>query len=130
MKLAAALILMSLTESAFSAADNAELTRMSSRFAPTEIRVDTSHLSPGDKSALAELVRAARILDDIFLDQLWNGNHAMLAKLKQDTSPLGHARLAYSGSTKDPGPISTGTPQSSRASRPRNQRAPISTLRI
>jgi hypothetical protein len=93
---------MSLTESAFSAADNAELSRMSSRFAPTEIRVDTSHLSPGDKSALAELVRAARIFDDIFLDQLWSGNHAMLDKLKQDTSPLGHARLAYFWLNKGP----------------------------
>jgi hypothetical protein len=91
---AAVLIIMSLTETAFSA-DLAELHRMSSRFAPTDIRVDISHLTPGDRSALVELIRAARIFDDIFMDQLWSGNHALLEKLKQDRSELGRARLQY-----------------------------------
>jgi hypothetical protein len=86
----------------FSAADLAELNRMSARFAPTEIRVDTSHLSAGDQKALAELVRAARILDDIFIDQLWSGSHTLLAKLKEDHSPLGRARLQYFWLNKGP----------------------------
>ena len=103
MKTAAAiLIVMTLSETAYSAADLAELNRMSSRFAPTEIPADTSHLSPGDRSALAELVRAARILDDIFMDQLWSGNHALLAKLKEDHSALGRARLQYFWLNKGP----------------------------
>jgi hypothetical protein len=102
MKSLAALIAMTLAETAFSAADLAELNRMSSRFAPTEIRVDISHLSPGDRSALIELVRAARVLDDIFIDQLWSGGHAMLEKLKQDHSELGRARLEYFWRNKGP----------------------------
>jgi hypothetical protein len=103
MKFATAiLIAMSMTEAALAAADLPELNRMSSRFAATEIRVDTSHLSPGDKSALGELVRAARILDDIFMDQLWAGGHALLDKLKADSSPLGRARLNYFWLNKGP----------------------------
>src|SRR2546429_652604 len=93
---------MSTSESAFPAADINELNRMSARFAPTEIRVDLSHLSPGDRSALTDLVRAARILDDIFIDQLWSGGHALLEKLKQDRSELGRARLQYFWLNKGP----------------------------
>jgi Peptidase family M49 len=99
---AAILIVMTLTETAFSAADLAELNRMSSRFAPTDIRTDLSHLSAGDRSALAELIRAARIYDDIFMDQLWGGAHAMLNKMKQDHSALGRARLQYFWINKGP----------------------------
>ena len=93
---------MTISETALSAADLAEINHMSSRFAPTEIRAETSHLSPGDRTALAELVRAARILDDIFIDQLWDGGHALLAKLKEDHSPLGEARLKYFWLNKGP----------------------------
>jgi hypothetical protein len=79
MKNAAAILLaMTFTETALSAADLADLNRMASRFAPTEIVADTAHLSAGDRSALGDLVRAARILDDVFMDQLWTGNHALL----------------------------------------------------
>lgn len=92
---AAVLLIMTLTEAAYSAAGLAELNRMSARFVPTEIRVDTSHLTPGDRDALVDLIRAARILDSLFLDQIWSGNHALLEKLKQDRSPLGLARLKY-----------------------------------
>src|ERR1039457_3297306 len=88
-------MVMTLTEAAFSNAGLAELQRMLSRFAPTEIRADTSHLTPGDKSALVELIRAARILDDVFMDQLWSGNHALLDQLKLDRTELGCARLQY-----------------------------------
>jgi len=93
---------MSLTEAAYSAAGLAELQRMSSRFAPTEIHVDTSHLSSGDRAALQDLIRAARILDDVFMEQLWSGNRPLLAKLKQDHSELGRARLPYFWLNKGP----------------------------
>jgi hypothetical protein len=104
MKSAAALLLiMTLTETAASSAPElAELQRMSARFVPTEIRVDTSHLTAGDRSALVELIRAARLLDDVFLDQLWSGNHALFAKLKQDHTELGRARLQYFRLNKGP----------------------------
>lgn len=82
--------------------DLAELKKMTARFAPTELKVDTSALSAGDKKALAKLVEAARVIDDIFLTQYWSGNHALYAKLKKDATPLGKARLEYFWINKSP----------------------------
>ncbi|HLJ49076.1 MAG TPA: hypothetical protein VKU01_23840 [Bryobacteraceae bacterium] len=82
--------------------DLAELNRMIGRFAPTELRVDTSGLSAGDKQALAKLIDAAHVVDDVFLTQLWSGNHALYDKLKHDTTPLGKARLHYFWINKGP----------------------------
>jgi hypothetical protein len=80
----------------------AELNRMIARFAPTELRVDTSALSAGDRKALVHLIAAARVIDDIFLTQLWSGNHTLLAGLEKDKSPLGKARLHYFRINKGP----------------------------
>jgi hypothetical protein len=73
----------------------AELEKMTARFAPTELRVDTSALSPGDQKALVKLIEAGHVIGDIFLDQMWSGNDALRAKLRQDRSPLGRARRHY-----------------------------------
>lgn len=43
------------------APDLAQLEKMTARFAPTPLRVDTSSLSAGDKQALVKLIEAARI---------------------------------------------------------------------
>jgi hypothetical protein len=75
---------------------------MEARFAPVEMRVDTAGLSPGDRKALVKLIEAARLIDDIFLNQLWSGNQAMYAQLKKDTTPLGKARLDYFWLSKGP----------------------------
>jgi Peptidase family M49 len=75
--------------------DAAQLEKMTARFSPTPLRVDTSRLSSGDRQALVKLLAAARILDDVFLQQLWEGNQALYARLKKDTTPLGQARLHY-----------------------------------
>lgn len=82
--------------------DASELKRMSARFAPTELKVDLSGLSDGDRKALAKLVEAARIFDGLFMTQLWSGNHATYAKLKKDKTPLGQARLEYYWINKGP----------------------------
>ncbi|HVN05194.1 MAG TPA: hypothetical protein VMT86_12295, partial [Bryobacteraceae bacterium] len=82
--------------------DLAQLKQMEARYAPTELRVDTSALSRGDRQALAKLLEAARLIDDIFLQQLWSGNEAMYARLKADTTPLGKARLDYFWLNKGP----------------------------
>jgi hypothetical protein len=50
--------------------DLAQLERMASRFAPTPLRVDTSKLSSGDRQALVKLIEAARILNDVFMQQI------------------------------------------------------------
>src|ERR1051326_4889372 len=84
------------------APDLNELNRMIARFAPAPLKVDLSGLSAGDKKALAKLVEAARLTNDVFLDQLWSGNTALYRKLKQDKSPVGQARLHYFWINKAP----------------------------
>ena len=75
--------------------DLAELEKMTARFAPTELRVDTGALSPGDQKALVKLIEAGRIMPEIFLDQMWSGNDALRAKLREDRTPLGRLRRHY-----------------------------------
>jgi hypothetical protein len=91
-----------MTLSAAAIPDLAELNRMIARFAPVELRADTSKLSAGDQKALAKLGDAARVIDHIFLTQVWSGNVALRAKLAADTSPLGKARLHYFDLNKGP----------------------------
>ena len=68
---------------------------MTARFAPTEITADLSKLSPTDRQVLAKLVQASKIMDALFLRQVWAGNEAMLLDLVRDETPLGRARLHY-----------------------------------
>jgi len=83
--------------------DLEQLRKMTARFAPTEMRADVSALSPGDKKALVKLIDAARVIDRIFMQQLWSGDLALYDKLKQeDTTPLGKARLKYFWINKGP----------------------------
>jgi len=72
-----------------------ELEKMQARYAPTELKVDTTHLSAGDKKALAKLLEAARVLDPLFMRQLWEGGPALYSKLQKDSTPLGRERLKY-----------------------------------
>src|SRR3984957_16022391 len=73
----------------------ADLQQMTARFAPVPLRVDTSKLSTGDRAALVKLIEAGRVVNHIFLQQIWSGNPALESRLKQDTSALGKARLEY-----------------------------------
>jgi len=82
--------------------DLAELNRMIARFAPVALHADTSKLSAGDQKALAKLLDAARVIDDIFLKQVWSGNVALRTRLARDTSALGKARLHYFDLNKGP----------------------------
>ncbi|MEK6323952.1 MAG: hypothetical protein AABN33_20090 [Acidobacteriota bacterium] len=65
------------------------------RFAPTDLTADTSHLSENDRKALDKLIEAAKLLDPLFLRQVWSGNEALLKKLEADSSPEGRERLHY-----------------------------------
>jgi hypothetical protein len=82
--------------------DQVELEKMAARFAPTPLRVEILGLSSGDRQALVKLIEAARILNDIFIKQLWDGNAALYARLQKDTSPRGKARLNYFWINKGP----------------------------
>ena len=73
----------------------ANLERMTARFAPADIGADISALPSNERQALAKLVDAARLMDGLFLDQVWAGNTSLLAHLAADRTPLGRARLHY-----------------------------------
>jgi len=73
----------------------AELQRMAARFVPTEITADVSRLSPTDRRVLAKLVEASKIIDALFLRQVWSGNEATLLDLVADQTAEGRARLHY-----------------------------------
>ena len=65
---------------------------MIARFAPADIGADLSALPDNERQALAQLVEAARIMDALFLRQVWSGNEALLESL---------ARQAVAGEAAD-----------------------------
>src|SRR5215204_420888 len=81
----------------------AELQKMTARFAPADIGADVAALPRNEREALARLVDAARIMDALFLRQVWAGNDAMLQDLAHKAAvPVGPrasrtaaARLRY-----------------------------------
>jgi hypothetical protein len=75
------------------APEQAALEAMTARFAPTEITADVSGLPAGERKTLGKLVQASRIIDALFLRQVWAGNEALLMRLLTDATPLGRARL-------------------------------------
>jgi hypothetical protein len=86
----------------------ADLDKMTQRFAPVELKADTSGLSAGDRKAIAKLIEAAQIVDTLQLRQRWEGNEALWAALQKDTSPLGKARAEYFWLNKGPWSIIDG----------------------
>ena len=82
--------------------DLTTLKQMSARFAPTPLHVDPSGLSTGDKAALAKLIEAGRLVNDLFMQQIWNGNLKLYQSLQSDQSPLGQERLHYFWINKGP----------------------------
>lgn len=79
-----------------------ELTQMTARFTPTPIRVGLTKLSDGDRKALAKLVEAARLLNPLFMQQLWSKNLETWNSVEKETSALGKARARYYWINKSP----------------------------
>ncbi len=75
---------------------------MTARFASTDLTADVSKLTPDDRLVLAKLIAASKIIDGIFLEQVWSGNVPMLLDLARDDSPEGRARLHYFRLNKGP----------------------------
>ena len=71
----------------------ADLQQKSARFALTDLTADITALPANERDALAHMVRAAQVMDALFLEQVWAGNEAMLQALIRDESPAGKARL-------------------------------------
>src|SRR6185436_3240221 len=76
-------------------AGDPELAKRIARFSPTALTGNTASLSAGDRKALHKIIEAAKLLDPLFLRQVWSGNDAMKAKLEADKTAAGHQRLHY-----------------------------------
>src|ERR1043165_8423542 len=74
---------------------DSDLARKIARFAPTTLTADTSKLSAKDRQALDKIIAAAKLLDPLFLRQVWSGNDALEKKLLADKSAAGRERLHY-----------------------------------
>lgn len=71
------------------------LETMAARFVPTDLGADVSKLSASDRQVLGKLIEASKIIDALFLRQVWAGNEAMLWDLVRDQTPDGRDRLHY-----------------------------------
>ena len=76
-------------------ADDPALAKKIARFSPTVLTADLSQLSPGDRKALTKIIAAAKLLDPLFLRQVWSGNDALKQKLEADKTAAGRQRLHY-----------------------------------
>jgi len=72
------------------------------RFAPTDVTADPSQLSENDRKALDKIIEAAKLLDPLFLRQVWSGNPALQKNLEADATPDGRERLHYFMINKGP----------------------------
>ena len=79
-----------------------QLKTMTARFAPVDLSADVSKMPANERQALAKLVEAAKVMDTLFLRQVWAGNETMLLELLKDNSDLGRARLHYFVLNKGP----------------------------
>lgn len=74
--------------------DEATLRAMTARFAPVGLGADLSSMPENEKQALAKIIEAARVMDALFLRQVWAGNDTLLFDLTRRLhSRLGQARL-------------------------------------
>ncbi len=72
-----------------------DLKRKIDRFAPIELKVDLGSLPKADQTALVRLIQAARVMDRIYVRQVWSGNPALAARLQKDKSPQGQYLWQY-----------------------------------
>ncbi|KAL4194518.1 hypothetical protein AMTRI_Chr05g59730 [Amborella trichopoda] len=74
-----------------------DLQKKLARYAPVTFDVEETGLSQGDMEALVSVIRAARIMDDIFYEQVWHSNPVLRAWLKahSDDSYLDRLKWEY-----------------------------------
>lgn len=103
------ILLMSLSMTALSnqkarrrAGGDPELAKKIARFSPTVLTANISQLSAGDRKALTKIIAAAKLLDPLFLRQVWSGNEALKQKLEADKTAVGRQRLHFFRINKGP----------------------------
>ncbi len=72
-----------------------DLTAKIDRFTPVVVTADTSRLSAGDRAALKKIIQAARLMDSMYIRQVWSGNEELLSQLQADSSAAGKKELQY-----------------------------------
>ena len=70
-------------------------TTMTPLFAPVEVGADISRLPRSERTALARIIDAARVMDGLFLEQVWAGNPSLLLELQGDLTASRRAQLAF-----------------------------------
>jgi len=65
------------------------------QFVPTPFQVDLSALSASDRKVLEKLTQAARLMDEIFLRQMWAGNPALQKEIATWKVPHAAAARQY-----------------------------------
>jgi hypothetical protein len=80
----------------------ADLRAKLARFAPVDLSADLSSLPANEREALRLLIRASRIIDALYLRQVWAGNETLLQALANEAgeasgadTALARARLDY-----------------------------------
>ncbi len=92
------LILISCSEKKHKIIDNKEAAMLKhkiSQFAKTEIKYDEALLNEKQKIVVKKLYEAAKIMDDIFLDQVYSKNYEIKERLLKSNDPLDKLRLEY-----------------------------------
>ncbi len=76
-------------------AEVAKLKKMIAQFAPTEITYDHKLLNERQQNVIKNLYYAAKIMDDIFLDQVYSKNYQIREELQNSNDPVDKLRLEY-----------------------------------
>jgi Peptidase family M49 len=94
--LAVAILVLGLAAGTSRAADVSSdadaLAGLSARLVPVDLKADVSQLPASERAALIKILEAAKLMDPVFLRQVWAGNEALLLDLPEDGTPLGKAR--------------------------------------
>ncbi len=72
-----------------------DIAKRVAQYAPTPVEADLSALSPQDKDVLATLVKASKLMDEIFLRQVWTGNPDLRTRLQGLQGPLAEPARQY-----------------------------------
>src|SRR4029453_17496143 len=76
-----------------------EVATMAARFARADIRADVAALPESERRALVKLVDGARLMESLFLPQVWAGKAAMLQELSHEAISRSRATAAGSAET-------------------------------
>jgi hypothetical protein len=76
--------------------ENEEMTMLKEKidkFVPTDLGYDSNTLDEREKMVVEKLYQASKIMDEIFLDQVYSQNYKLRDELKADTSEAGKLKL-------------------------------------